>query len=149
MTVEIIRKAESLGKIGKGFFFNYIQKIKELQNIGLYNDELRKMISRLEIWVNEEGYPLILDALNKIDISQMEKINGFFEYYNFLIENSKNDCFNLIDLLFTIPSVFSKMFAVNDIMLINLEVEGYHSERYNFLGSLDMGSLLFVIGDQL
>lgn len=85
MTVEIIRKAESLGKIGKGFFLNYIQKIKELQNIGLYNDELRKMISRLEIWVNEEGYPLILDALNKIDISQMEKINGFFEYYNFLI----------------------------------------------------------------
>lgn len=78
----------------------------------LCSDKDRKMIRKLELWLEEEGLSHFLDTLRQIPAEMLKKVSDFAKLYQFLLENSEKNVEKLIDHMFHIPEQFAADFTI-------------------------------------
>lgn len=67
-------------------------------------------IKELHRWISSTGINLFCSALSVLTDNTSEAVDGFINYYSFLLMSSEKNIHSLIDLLFTIPMQFIKEF---------------------------------------
>lgn len=125
----------------EAFFKTYLEmvhlaeeKISEEKTdfAGLYT------VQKLQEWIEKEGYNLFYSSMANMKNDLADRVEGFIEYYSFLLVSSVDDGYNLIDLLFAIPEEFAKEFANNKAVYViedwedSLEYEKILEPRYVF-----------------
>lgn len=114
-------------------------------------DRDRKMIGKLEFWLEAEGWSCFLSTLGQIPVEMADKVKDFARLYQFLLDNSEKNVEKLIDHMFYIPERFANDFAAMQIEIFG-KIEGVADsfaregiEEYSFSGNLERGSLFFVL----
>lgn len=136
-------------------FIRYYMKCEEylhqLCANQLCSDKDRKMIGKLELWLEEEGLSCFLNTLGQIPVEMADRVKDFSRLYQFLLENSEKNVEKLIDHMFYIPERFANDFAVTQIEIFG-KIEGVADSfaregigEYSFSGNLERGSLFFVL----
>lgn len=78
----------------------------------LCSDKDRKMIRKLELWLEEEGLSCFMNTLEQIPAEMSDKVRNFAILYRFLLKNSEKNVEKLIDHMFHIPEQFVADFTI-------------------------------------
>lgn len=124
---------------------SYVLTIKEMMVQFSEGSEDLFIANEFMSWLNEQGYSLFYNAIADLDVEQDYKINGFIDYYSFLLSSSQANFSKLVDQLFSIPSQFSKEFLKKKESLVYEQwnifdgFEKSHEMRYEFstIGTLE------------
>ena len=117
---------------------NYVTIIEEKMDQLSRDSEDLFIANELMNWLNEQGYDLFYNAIADLDDEQHYKINGFIDYYSFLLSSVQADFNKLVDQLFCIPGQFSKEFLKKKESLVYEQwniftgFEKCHETRYKF-----------------
>lgn len=112
---KVLESIEDLNDHCKGrlitFIDQYFNAICMIECASSNCDSITKhTIKELLRWVSSTGINLFCSALSVLTDDTSETVDGFINYYSFLLMSSENDIYSLIDLLFTIPMQFIKEF---------------------------------------
>lgn len=64
------------------------------------------VITRLEEWLDKEGLPIFLEAIEKAPDKVCGKVKNFAALYQVLLKSSWDNSENLLDLIYNIPGQF-------------------------------------------
>lgn len=138
----VIEKIENLHVDYKDKLKNFIEKYcKTIEDIKFRamnekdDSDFTKSFQRFENWIENYTDEDLDQVIGCLKDDKTENVAGFIDYYDFLLECSANDNYNLIDLLFTIPRQFVKEFAIQKEPLKNRRMDlddfiNYAKERF-------------------
>lgn len=92
------------------FIQKYYSYVDQVRCIDHEEPILTAIVEDFVSWLDVEGEDLLQTTVERLDRNKEKKMEGFMEYYDFLLTSAKSDIFNLVDLLFAIPSQFAKEF---------------------------------------
>ncbi|MDE5700446.1 MAG: hypothetical protein K2I96_24100 [Lachnospiraceae bacterium] len=92
------------------FIQNYYNYVGKLRCFAHEEPILADIIESFSSWLDIEGSDLLQTTLERLDINKEKKMEGFTEYYSFLLVGAESDIYSLVDLLYAIPSQFAKEF---------------------------------------
>ena len=92
-------------------YFGMIRLVEEKISSQKIESDCKYAVQKLQEWIDCYGYDLIYSTIATLQNDVSDKMNGFIDYYSFLLLSSKEDESNLIDQLFAIPGKFAKEFA--------------------------------------
>ena len=128
----IIEKVKNLHVDYKDKLKNFIEKYcKTIEDIKFRamnekdDSDFTKSFQRFENWIENYTDEDLNQVIGRLKNDKSEDVAGFIDYYEFLLECSANDNYNLIDLLFTIPGQFVKEFAIQKELM---EIKKWNSD---------------------
>lgn len=96
----------------KSFIDEYFKIVRTLEKNSFECEEDTKYtINNFLEWLDSCGTDLLSATISALSNDVSEKMNGFMEYYSFLLLCSGKDENNLIDLLFSVPQQFAAEFG--------------------------------------
>lgn len=93
-----------------GFYSGFVETLLNKAYAKKCSEKEEYIIKKLEYWLDEEGYMLLLDTIKQLNDCDENKIKGFIDLYSFLLSNSSDSIEKLIDHLFYIPGQFFSEF---------------------------------------
>ena len=92
-------------------YFRLIRAMREDFSNSNLEADTKYTVQKLQDWLDCYGFDLLYSTIDTLKNDISEEVNGFIEYYSFLLLSSKDDKYSLIDQLFAIPGQFAKEFA--------------------------------------
>lgn len=104
------------------FYKKYVDIVEKLYNKYILldeNNQNRMLIMKLKEWLEQSAYNDILFTINSLNEDSEQKVLGFINLYDYILETA-NDDYELIDQLFFIPGRFEKDFnVINNRVILN------------------------------
>ena len=116
-------------------YFRLIYTVKKDASNLNRSQDMRYTIKELFEWASSYGSELFYSTINSLKNNVSEEMNGFIDYYSFLLESSKNDEYNLIDQLFSIPGQFAREFEQKEERITIKSYNAIHvalEQKYEF-----------------
>lgn len=127
------------------FYKKYVDIVEKLYNKYIMldeNNQNRMLIMKLKEWLEQSAYNDILFTINSLNEDSEQKVLGFINLYDYILETA-NDDYELIDQLFFIPGRFEKDFnVINNRVILNDDDEQYNFYNGNEKESFD--KILFL-----
>ena len=127
------------------FYKKYVDIVEKLYNKYILldeNNQNRMLIMKLKEWLEQSAYNDILFTINSLNEDSEQKVLGFINLYDYILETA-NDDYDLIDQLFFIPGRFEKDFnVINNRVILNDDDEQYNFYNGNEKESFD--KILFL-----
>ena len=103
------------------FFIEYVEYLEKLNAYILSpecSDKEKYIVKKLESWMFDEGYELIINTIGQLDDSVETKMIKFIELYEFFLSCSSNSVEKMVDHLFYIPGQFFSQFMSRNRSLV-------------------------------
>lgn len=99
------------------FMKYFMDCVEHLQEKLISREHTACVIVRVEEWLDKEGLPMFLEAIEKAPNKVCGKVKNFTALYQLLLESSWNNSESLLDLIYSIPSQFD-MFINQGVSVI-------------------------------